>query len=277
MAEFTELVATAISNIQARSEVEKLAEEQAALRRVAELVAREASQLDIFTAIAEEIGRLLGTDAMRMLRYESDGEAIVVASAGELDIFPVGSRWPLDGENVASRVHHTGQPARIDDYAAKSGSIAEGVRSVGIRSVVGTPVVVLGQVWGAMITATVTDEPLPPDTDTRLSQFTDLMATAIANGAAADRDAGGGRGASHGSVRRGGHGDGPSARCRRGHPQPLRGRRRRHCGRAQWVRPTSRTTRNPGQPSGRKRHLARTRLAAIRADGASSRGSGSNS
>ncbi len=181
MAEFTELVATAISNLQARSEVEKLAEEQAALRRVAELVAREASQLEIFTAIAEEISRLLGTDAMRMLRYEGDGEAIVVASAGELDIFPVGSRWPLDGENVASRVHRTRQPARIDDYAAKSGSIAEGVRSVGIRSVVGTPIVVLGQVWGAMITATVTDGPLPPDTDTRLSQFTDLMATAIAN------------------------------------------------------------------------------------------------
>jgi signal transduction histidine kinase len=181
MAEFTELVATAISDLQARSELEELAEEQAALRRVAELVAREASQTKIFTAIAGEIGRLLGTDEMRMMRYESDGEAVVVASAGELDIFPVGSHWPLDGENVASRVYRTRQPARIDDYAAKSGSIAEGVRSVGIRGVVGSPILVSGQVWGAMMTATVTEEPLPPDTGTRLGQFTELMATAIAN------------------------------------------------------------------------------------------------
>jgi signal transduction histidine kinase len=181
MAEFTELVATAISNLEARSEVEKLAEEQAALRRVAELVARGASQADIFTAIAGEIARLLGTDEMRMLRYERDGDATIVARAGELDVFRVGSRSRLDGDGVASRVHRTGRPARIDDYTATSGSIAEGVRSVGIRGVVGTPIVVQGQLWGAMLTATLNDEPLPPDTDARLGQFTDLMATAIAN------------------------------------------------------------------------------------------------
>jgi signal transduction histidine kinase len=181
MAGFTELVATAISNVQARSDVEELAEEQAALRRVAELVAREASQTEIFTAIAEEIGRLLGTGEMRMMRYESDREARIVARAGELDIFPVGSRWPLEGESVASRIYRTGRPARIDDYVAKSGSIAAGVRSVGIRGVVGTPILVRGQVWGAMLTATVTDQPLPAGTDVRLGQFTDLMATAIAN------------------------------------------------------------------------------------------------
>jgi GAF domain-containing protein len=181
MAEFTELAATAISNIQARSEVEDLAEEQAALRRVAELVAHEASQTEIFTAIAEEIGRLLGTGEMRMMRYESDRAAVIVASAGELDIFPVGSRWSLDGENVASRVYHTRQPARIDEYAAKSGPIADGVQSVGIRGVVGSPILVGGQVWGAMLTATVTEEPLPSDTGRRLGQFTELMATAIAN------------------------------------------------------------------------------------------------
>jgi GAF domain-containing protein len=181
MAEFTELVATAISDLQARSEVQELAEEQAALRRVAELVARGASPTEIFTAIAEQIGRLLGTDEMRMMQYESDREAVIVASAGELDIFPVGSRWPLDGENVASRVYRTRQAARIDDYAARRGPIAEGVRSVGIRGVVGTPILVRGQVWGAMLTAAVTEEPLPPDTGSRLGQFTELMATAIAN------------------------------------------------------------------------------------------------
>jgi hypothetical protein len=44
MAEFTELAATAISNVEARVEVERLAEEQAALRRVATLLARDVHQ-----------------------------------------------------------------------------------------------------------------------------------------------------------------------------------------------------------------------------------------
>ena len=240
MAEFTELVATAISDLQARSEVEELAEEQAALRRVAELVAREASQTEIFTAIAGEIGRLLGTDEMRMMRDQSDREAVVVARAGELDIFPVGSRWPLDGENVASRVYRTGQPGRIDDYAAKSGSIAEGVRSVGIRGVVGSPILVLGQVWGAMMTATVTDEPLPPDTHSprpvhRSDGNRDRerggaggggAARRGAGGAAAGGDPGGGGRATVRGVRRRGCGDEPGARRRRCHARPLRTRRR---------------------------------------------------
>jgi GAF domain-containing protein len=181
LGQFTELMATAIANAEARAEVERLAEEQAALRRVAELVAREASQTEIFTAIAGEIAQLLGTDEMRMTRYENDRDAVIVASASKLDIFPVGSHWPLDGENVASRVYHTGQPARIDDYAGKGGPIVEGVRSGGMRGVVGTPILVRGQVWGSMLAATVTDEPLPLDTEARLGQFTELMATAIAN------------------------------------------------------------------------------------------------
>jgi signal transduction histidine kinase len=182
MAQFTELVATAIANAQDRAELRDLVDEQAALRRVAELVAREASQAEIFTAIAAEIGRLLGTDEMRMMRYEKAADAVVVAAAGARDdVFPVGSRWPLEGENVASLVFGTGQPARIDDYRPARGRIAEVVRSISLRSVVGAPIVVQGGLWGAMLTGTFSDAPLPPDTEPRLSQFTELMATAIAN------------------------------------------------------------------------------------------------
>jgi PAS domain S-box-containing protein len=167
---------------QAASELSRLAGEQAALRRVATLVAREAPRAEIFTAIAEGIGQLLGTEEIRMLRYEDDRTAIVMAGWGEAeDVFPVGSRQRLGGENAASRVFRTGQPARIDDYEEASGPIAEPVRSIGIRSVVATPILVAGRLWGAMVTGTARDEPLPSETESRLGQFTELMATAIAN------------------------------------------------------------------------------------------------
>jgi PAS domain S-box-containing protein len=166
---------------EAEAEVERLADEQAALRRVATLVAREASQAEIFSAIAEGIGQLLGTEEIRMLRYEDERTALVVASSGRArDVLTIGSRQLLGGEDAASRVFRTGRPARFDDYGAASGPIADAVRPI-VRGVVATPIVVEGRLWGAMITATRRDEPLPPETESRLGQFTELMATAIAN------------------------------------------------------------------------------------------------
>jgi signal transduction histidine kinase len=183
LVEFTALVATAIANGEAREEVERLAEEQAALRRVATLVAREAPQAEVFTAIAQEIALLLGLDEIRMVRYENDHTAVVVASSGGNadDLFPVGSRTPLGADSAASRVFHTGQPVRIDDYGTASRTITEAVRSTGIRGVVATPISVQGRLWGTMTAGTTEQEPLPPDTESRLGQFTELMATAIAN------------------------------------------------------------------------------------------------
>src|SRR4051812_28888710 len=92
--------------------------QQTALQRIATLVTREVPQAEVFSAIAEEIGRLLGTEEIRMLRFDSDSHrsAVVVGSSGRRDPFPLGSRQQLEGDSVASRVHRTGQPARIDDY-----------------------------------------------------------------------------------------------------------------------------------------------------------------
>jgi GAF domain-containing protein len=186
--QFTDLVATAIANAETRAEVARLAREQAALRRVATLVAREASQAEVFTAIVEEIGPSLGTEESRMVRYEDERSAIVVASSGEAEgVFPAGTRLPLGGEDAVSRVLKTGQPVRIDDYATASGMVAGPVRSIGIRCVVATPVVVEGRLWGAMVTGTPQEEPLPPQTESRLGQFTELIATAIANAEARSR------------------------------------------------------------------------------------------
>ena len=186
--DFIELVATAISNYEARAELAaseahalELANEQAALRRVAELVAREATQTEVFAAIAREIAQLLGTQHIRMARYDGDC-AIVVAGTGDRpEVFPVGFRAPLGGDNVTSRVLRTARPARIDDYEQATGPIADAVRPGGLRSTVAAPIVVGGRPWGAMIVAVLSEKLLPPDTENRLEQFTELMAAAIAN------------------------------------------------------------------------------------------------
>ena len=162
------------------SQLERLAAEQAALRRIATLVAREAPQAEVFSAIAEEIGRLLGTDEMRMLRYDSDLTAVVVANAGDRDAFHIGSRQSASGDNVASVVLRTGRTAR-SDYGTVDSAPAEAGRSIGIRSEVAAPILVGSRVWGAMIAGTTSDDALPADTESRLNQFTELMATAIAN------------------------------------------------------------------------------------------------
>jgi signal transduction histidine kinase len=183
LVEFTELVATAIANGEAREEVERLADEQAALRRVATLVARGAPQAEVFTAIAQGIVLLLGPDEIRLVRYEDDQTAVVVASSGMNadDLFPVGSRTPLDADTVASRVFRTGQPVRIDDYATTTATITEAVRSTGIRGAVATPIWVEGRLWGSISAGTRQLEPMPRDTESRLAEFTELMATAISN------------------------------------------------------------------------------------------------
>jgi len=179
LTEFTELVATAVANTEARERATVLAEEQAALRRVATLVARGASQAEVFNAIAEGVGELLGAEAIRMVRYEQDEAVLVVAGVGDPRPLPVGSRFPLGGDNAITRVFRTRRPARIDDYTSASGQIAESAHR--IRGVVVSPILVEGRLWGAYAVAAMGDEQLPVDTESRLGQFTELMATAIAN------------------------------------------------------------------------------------------------
>ena len=181
LAGFTELAATAIANAQARVDLRGFAEEQAALRRVATLVARTSPPTELLTAVTEEAGRLLHADYATMNRYGPDGTVSVVAvwnSAGPL--FPVGSRWSLGGRNVNTTVFETGRAARIDDYADASGPAAEAAHEIGLRAAVGVPVTVEGRLWGVMFVASRA-EPLPAGTEARLAGFTELAGTAIAN------------------------------------------------------------------------------------------------
>jgi GAF domain-containing protein len=179
LTQFTELLATAVANAESRAGLARLAEEQAALRRVATLVARGVPAQEVFAAVANEVGRLFSVDFANVCRYESDGTVTFVASAGER--IPVGSRWPLGETNLATLVFEMGRPARIDNYAAATGPLAEDLREEGVRSAVGTPIIVEGRLWGLMAAGSSQEQPLPADTEARLASFTELVATAIAN------------------------------------------------------------------------------------------------
>jgi GAF domain-containing protein len=180
--QFAEHVSTAISNIESRAKVERLAAEQSALRRVATLVAREHSPEDLFAILVEELGILLGVDATAILRYDADSSATVVAGWSDGTItLPVGERLPLEGENLAGEVHRTGSPRRKEDYSGAPGVIAATVRQLGIRSAVASPIVVEGATWGVIAVLSRQPDPLPSDTEARIAEFTHQAALAVAN------------------------------------------------------------------------------------------------
>ena len=95
-------------------------------------------------------------------------------------VFQPGTRWPLDGHTMVAQVRRTGRPARVEDYTDLPGALAAAARESGLNATAGAPIIVDGSVWGA-IGAASPDAPLPDHLEDRLAEFTDLVATAIAN------------------------------------------------------------------------------------------------
>ncbi|HYZ53081.1 MAG TPA: GAF domain-containing protein, partial [Streptosporangiaceae bacterium] len=182
LASFTDLLATAISNADSRAGLTRLAEEQAALRRVATLVARGGPPEEVFAAVTEEAGRLLQAGQTTMLRYEPDGTVTLVAGwSATGNAIPGGTRVRLGGNNLTTIVAATRRPVRMGSYADASGPVAEVARGVGFRSAVGTPIIVRGRLWAIMIAGSVDEQPMAPETEERLASFTELVATAVSN------------------------------------------------------------------------------------------------
>jgi uncharacterized protein (TIGR02246 family) len=179
IAGFTKLVATAIANAQARAELQMLVEEQRALRRVTMLVAHGASQAEVFDAVAREASRIIGREPTALLRYDPDVMATTVAVRGGLPL-QLGTRSPTDGDTISGRILRSGRPARIDSYPDHGGPAAVLAHDVGMRAAVGAPIFVSGRIWG-FILAMSADDPLPVGTEDRLSQFAELVGTAIGN------------------------------------------------------------------------------------------------
>jgi PAS domain S-box-containing protein len=164
------------------AEIGRLAQEQRALRRVATLVASEASPERVFTAVSEECARVLEVNASAVFRFEGDDTATIVGRHSRQetgDAFTLGLRLPADEHTGIGHVLRTGAPARIHDYTERPGEIADNMRVMNYRSSVSAPIVVAGIIWGAVGIASA--EPLPADTEGRLGAFCELVSLAVAS------------------------------------------------------------------------------------------------
>ena len=166
-----------------RDELASLLAEQAALRRVATLVAQGAAPGEVFDTVTREVGVLSGADLARMERYDSDNSVLGVAgwSRAEAPELAVGTRFSLEGASIAAMVHEASRPVRVDSFAGAHGPIAREAQDLGIRSSVGCPIVVEGRLWGVIAASSKSETPFPSGTESQIAEFTELVATTIAN------------------------------------------------------------------------------------------------
>jgi signal transduction histidine kinase len=157
-----------------RRRAEELASEQAALRRVATLVAKDAPEGKVFTAAAEEVGRLARASTAQVFRYEQDGSVVRLAVWGSgTEDLTVSARYPAGGHDVATMVLRSGRPARVDGTAAGLVPVTRQTEAV-----IGDPIFVDGRLWGLVMVTTSRPGALPGDAEERIAGFTELVATA---------------------------------------------------------------------------------------------------
>jgi PAS domain S-box-containing protein len=166
---------------------QRMADEQAALRRVATAVAAEIEPERLFGLVAEEVGHALDARIANILRFNGDGTALTMAAWSDgADTLPVGTTIPLDGETIAPRIWRTGRPARYDSLDGIDGELADALRERGINAAVGAPVSLAGMLWGAVIISS-TGAPFPPAAEQHVANFADLAAQALANAQAREQ------------------------------------------------------------------------------------------
>jgi GAF domain-containing protein len=176
LGKFAGLVAVALANTQAREELGALADEQAALSRVAVAVATEEDPERLFNAVSEELGRLFGARAAAVVRYVgAAGGAEIVGGwerDGRLDAAPLGPIVPVEGGAIA-QVAQTGRTARID-LENEPPELQEQMVEAEVSSGVAAPIVVSGRLWGSTSITVDGSDRFPRDAEARLEKFTSL-------------------------------------------------------------------------------------------------------
>jgi signal transduction histidine kinase len=167
----------------------ELADEQAALRRVATLVAEESPPSHLFQQVTEEVGQLLGLHDAAVVQFGDASSATVVGAwsreAGP--VLQVGESFPLEGDTVVAKVRRTGAAQRLEGYEEARGALAETMRRAGFRAALAAPVRVPGRLWGAVVVASASEDPLPEGLEQQLCDFADLIGQALANADARER------------------------------------------------------------------------------------------
>lgn len=176
---FAEIAAVATAGATARAGLHRIADEQAALRRVAEIVARGGSEQQLFDAVTEEAGALMGDEATTLARFTGERTITIVATRGGPATAGAIIDVPEDDRGLVAEMLRTRRPARLDDYGTKPGKLY--ARSeFGVGSSVAVPIMVYDRMWG-MLGVVTSGHRLPADTELRLGQFADLVAAALAN------------------------------------------------------------------------------------------------
>jgi sugar diacid utilization regulator len=181
----TERLDESVDNVALYAKYRQLAAEQAALRRLAMLVARGAEPSEVFDAVINEMCQCVSAQTAGLWRYETSGEITLLAvdyRSHALAKWPVGTRIPIDGNTLAAMVQRTGGPARMDSYENSAGQLAARLRDAGVRAAAGVPVIVDGRVWGLAVVGSVEPGPMPADTEVHISRFAELISTALVAG-----------------------------------------------------------------------------------------------
>jgi signal transduction histidine kinase len=166
-----------------REELRARADEQAALRRVATLVARQLPEGSLFAAVSEEVGRLLVADAATLLRFADDDRAVILGawSGRDADSLPVGTQVMIDPRGVLAEIRDTRRPARVRGDTNAVGDFAGLIQSRGLRSSVAAPIMLGDQLWGAVVASMVEPAAMPAQSEQRLGHFAELVSQALAN------------------------------------------------------------------------------------------------
>ena len=163
-----------------------LAEQQAARRRVVGTLAPQAaSPSEVVSAVAEEIVRCLNVDISAVWRYAADNAITLLATHSKpgSQYPPVGECLSLEGDNLAAMALRSGRPARLDTVENSTGPAIARIREMGVRAGVGALILVDGRVWGLAVAASTRQGKMPADSEERISDFADLVATVITNDA----------------------------------------------------------------------------------------------
>ena len=181
--DFSHLVAQAVASARAREELRALAEQQGALRQVATLVAQGAAPEEVFDAIAQEAARVLGVEAVSLVKYDASTRMFtkVFGTHGQLSAASDGGQWGLDECPEGALILETGEPVRVDDWTNTPGPVAERHTASGFGQAVAAPLILDGAIWGHIVAFAEAHEIIPAGCETRLADFTRLMATAISN------------------------------------------------------------------------------------------------
>ena len=165
------------------AKLEALLAEQAALRRVATLVASDPVPARLFEGVCQEVGRVLDVESVGVIRFEDDGTGTIVGywAADGAPKFQTGERLPLDGETVSAKLRRSGRSQRVDDYTDVRGHLVKRLSAAGIASAVGAPVTVAGRAWGGIIASSGRPHAFPDRAENRLADFAELVTASLAN------------------------------------------------------------------------------------------------